>query len=89
LIGCLGYKDARKIDETPVYCLDTETYAMSRLETYGDAPGWIFKHEAEVDRRNSEIRDWGGSVSQMDDTLSANGREYALSLPDGIWRTIL
>jgi hypothetical protein len=88
LIGCLGYKDARKFDETPVYCLDTETYSMSRLETYADAPGWIFKHEAEFDRRNNEIRVWGGSVLRPDETVCANEREYVLSLANGAWRSI-
>lgn len=88
LVGCLGYKDARAIGETPVYRLNVDTYAISRLESYGDCPGWIFKHEAEFDRANNEIRVWGGSVLQPDDTMASNSHEYALSLSSEIWRVV-
>jgi hypothetical protein len=68
--------------------LNTDTLAISPLETFGDNPGWIFKHEAEYNRINNEIRVWSGSVSQSDGTMAANSREYALSLSTAIWRMV-
>lgn len=88
LIGCLGYKDDRKVGETPVYGLDIKTYTISRFETYGENPGWLFKHEAVFDRTRNEIRVWGGSVLHGDDDPSPNVREYALSLSDETWRVV-
>ena len=88
LIGRLGYKDARIAGETPVYCLDINTLAVSQLDTFGDNPGWIFKHQADFDRTNEEIHVWDGSVLQPDETMVANVHEYALSLSGRIWRVI-
>ena len=61
LIGCIGYQGERRRGQTPVYALDLDGYRISESETSGEAPGWISKHEASVDR-NGEIVVRGGSI---------------------------
>ena len=59
LIGSLGYRDARRPGETPVYRLDTTTMQITALQTSGDSPGWISDHTAEyVPTRGANRRSW-------------------------------
>jgi hypothetical protein len=55
IIGCLGYVERRKPDFTPVYKLNIKTWAISRLETTGDCPGWIWNHKAELEPERNRI----------------------------------
>ncbi|HEX5124237.1 MAG TPA: ankyrin repeat domain-containing protein [Rhodanobacteraceae bacterium] len=48
LIGSLGYLGTREYGRTPVFALDTKSLRIERIETKGEAPGWIFKHHAEA-----------------------------------------
>lgn len=48
VIGGLGYPEARRIGETPVYALHVRDFSMRRLAVTGEAPGWIYKHRAET-----------------------------------------
>ncbi|HZF54428.1 MAG TPA: ankyrin repeat domain-containing protein [Polyangiaceae bacterium] len=68
VIGSLGYLGARRYGETPVYRLDVRTLRMDRLDTRGEAPGWVYKHRAAAVSPR-EIRVWGGTV------VTANGSE--------------
>jgi len=60
VIGCLGHPRQRVVGHTPVYALDTKTLAISRVETTGDAPGWLFKHEATLSDDGTTITVRGG-----------------------------
>jgi ankyrin repeat protein len=60
IIGRLGYQGTRAVDETRVYRLDLNTFAIERVEISGDNPGWIHGHRA-ARAGNSEIRVWGGT----------------------------
>jgi len=61
LIGSLGYPGSRRFGETPVYRLDIRTLRVDRLDTGGEAPGWIYQHRA-VAAPPHGIRVWGGIV---------------------------
>ena len=66
VIGSLGYYGTRRYGTTPVYRLDTRTFRMERLETEGEAPGWIYKHRAQR-AASGQIRIWGGRVVTRED----------------------
>jgi hypothetical protein len=61
VIGSLGYVGAFRYGETPVYRLDLRTLRIDRLDTGGEAPGWIYSHRA-APAGQSEIRVCGGTV---------------------------
>lgn len=44
IIGSIGYGDARRVGETPVYALSLQDYSMRRVATTGGPPGWISRH---------------------------------------------
>lgn len=46
VIGRLGYRESRTPGVTPVFALDTKTYRISSIKTYGHNPGWIHGHHA-------------------------------------------
>jgi hypothetical protein len=61
VIGALGYRTARRYDQTPVYRLNVNTLRIERLDAGGEAPGWIYGHRAQaVD--DHAIRIWDGRV---------------------------
>jgi ankyrin repeat protein len=67
LIGALGYQGSRRFGETPVYRLDIRTLRINRLDTGGEAPGWIYQHRA-VAVPPHGIRVWGGIVVNSSDS---------------------
>jgi ankyrin repeat protein len=62
IIGGLGNQGSRRLGETPVYRLDTDTLQIRRIETTGKPPGWISRHRA-VLASPHEIRVWGGKIA--------------------------
>ncbi len=88
VIGRLGYGGTRVEGETPVYSLDTKTFAFKKIITTGNAPGWIYKHRTEK-ISNEVLRVRGGIIvtgrgdkESHDDNL----REFVLDVRSGIWR---
>lgn len=77
IIGGLGYPDARRAGSTPIYRLNLDRMRMEKLPSYGEAPGWIWGHQAVLapDRRAILVR--GGDV------WTTNG-ETAKS--QGVWK---
>jgi hypothetical protein len=63
IVGGLGYQRSRRAGSTPVYSLDLADYHISKLHTKGENPGWIFKHQADLET-NGVIKIWGGDVIQ-------------------------
>lgn len=60
IVGNLGYVQDRG-DVTPVYRLELNTLAISKVEIDGDDPGWINRHAAEAKGDDIiEIMDHGG-----------------------------
>ncbi|BAZ40570.1 ankyrin [Calothrix sp. NIES-4101] len=46
IIGCLGYRNERICEYTPVYRLNCHTFNIEKVETNGEKPGWISQHQA-------------------------------------------
>ena len=88
IVGCLGYGDDRRPGHTPVYRLDLASYQISVISTTGQAPGWLFRHEAEVDA-NGTITVRGGEITQELDIAKRSKRnieEFTLDTGSWIWR---
>lgn len=88
VIGCLGYPDERRSGHTPVYTLDLTDYHISTMETSGEMPGWIFKHEAEFSSKGF-ITIRGGEIHPgADRWFRRNVEEYALDIQTAKWRRL-
>jgi hypothetical protein len=83
LIGNLGYPDDRIPGTTQVLKLDTETWQISKMETSGEAPGWIHRHEASWRRQENTIVVSGGL--RYGDQILENFNDYKLCLESLIW----
>lgn len=82
IIGNVGYQDQRRPGETPVYLLDLATFAIRRLATHGDPPGWIGRHSARAEGQRVIVS--GGQVL-VDDTFVENIDDWCLDLDEGRW----
>ncbi len=85
VIGSLGYKDERQYGRTPVYRLDLNTWSFSVVAARGDAPGWIYRHQARLSAPG-EIEISGGEVLRAPDNRAANMDVFVLDLAQGQWR---
>lgn len=89
LIGSLGYLDLRRDGYTQVFRLETTTCRIERIETSGDNPGWISRHQAGSDPCGREVWVRGGQVwNAIDGSLIPNAATYALSLGSLTWRRL-
>jgi hypothetical protein len=61
IIGSIGYKHERIYHETPVYRLHCDTFIIEEVETTGDNPGWISRHQADYQSPN-QISISGGDI---------------------------
>ena len=84
LIGNLGYPDDRKIGETQVLRLDSETREIFHQPTFGQNPEWLSKHLSVFDEASNSIRISGGNRFQG--RLVENFHEYELCLDSFIWK---
>jgi ankyrin repeat protein len=84
VIGSLGYSGTRRFAETPVFRLDTESMRMERLTTTGSAPGWIYKHRADLISATA-IRVTGGFCVN-DGGEVPNDAEFIFDLATLHWR---
>ena len=88
LIGSLGYGGRRQDGRTQVLALDVKTLAVEALETGGDGPGWLSRHEAEPEPGGNAIRVGGGRVSVgcgKDGSYHPNRRSFRLDLRTLRW----
>lgn len=67
IIGRLGHNAARLVGTTPVYRLDLPSLHISRVETRGEAPGWIHAHSAKLGDDGVHIEIEGGERWHGDD----------------------
>lgn len=88
IVGGLGYPEDRLFGETPVHVLDISTLKMSRMATSGQAPGWIFNHEAELDRNGRLFVRQGETYWDKNEYSRRNIEDYGLDLNSGEWRRL-
>jgi hypothetical protein len=88
IIGGLGYKNERLFGNTPVYALDLSDLHIEKVETAGQMPGWISKHEAEIDdsggitiRGGQIVREYRGGQLFL-----RNLENYSLDLASKTWQ---
>ncbi len=88
IVGALGYCGRRNYGYTQVCRLDLATFAIERLETSGDAPGWIHEHRAiHVSPREIHIR--GGLIvtgDGDDEAHTHNEKSFVLDTERLLWR---
>jgi ankyrin repeat protein len=90
IIGNLGYPETREAFgyETPVFRLHTGDWHIERVETQGESPGWIYKHQAKPD--GDRIRVFQGKHYALSEAGEGkiHGLEgsYSLDLASGTWR---
>ncbi len=85
IVGCLGYVDQRCPAETPVYRLCCDTWRIEKMKTRGDAPGWIFKHEAMLIAPRRILIRGGCVVTDADQEPIENTEAYELDLDEMVW----
>ena len=91
VIGSLGYSAHRQPGFTPVYSLDTTTFAIEPVATNGPMPGWIFEHEAELDTDGRGIVVKGGQTmieQEGSQIFRTNLEEFRLDLADLRWQQL-
>lgn len=86
IVGAFGNPDERKPGVTQVYVLDLATFAITRKECVGAAPGWLHRHKATFDAADNAIVVTGGQIDTGDDerNLIENIDDWKLHL--GNWR---
>jgi ankyrin repeat protein len=89
IVGSTGYSGTRQYGTTPVHCLNAKSFRIDRLQTLGEAPGWISGHRA-VRTSANEIRISGGKILSHDgdrETCASNERSFVLDIERLVWRT--
>jgi len=88
VIGGLGYKESRQAGNTSVYSLDTSGYQISKIETTGENPGWLSRHEAVLDSQGLITVTGGKLIDRKGDRerYRRNCEDYTLDLESRAWR---
>jgi len=87
VIGCQGNLKERRPGFTPVYSVDAKSYRISEVITSGTAPGWIFKHTADL-LAETVISVRGGQLVELKDgkqKFTRNNDVFSLDLKTGTW----
>ena len=66
-----------------MFRLDLTTFAIDRVQTHGDVPGWIGRHQAEYIRSENAIVLTGGTVAEDERTWTPNSDTFSLALESG------
>lgn len=91
IVGSLGYQGTRQFGSTPVHALDLATFRITRLNTSGEAPGWIYKHRAILADSN-ELIITGGKVVTTNgerELHTDNHGVFALDVRQLTWRKVV
>jgi ankyrin repeat protein len=92
IIGNLGYTNSRISEETPVYKLNWQSFRMARVDTTGNKPGWINRHQAFYHEPSNTIHISGGfiwqEIDEQTDKYGENHLNYVLDLTTLEWSQI-
>lgn len=83
VVGNLGYPDDRNSENTQVFRLNTKSWQMDRVHTFGHRPGWIHGHTATFSDHDNAILVSGGKI--CGERILENLEDYQLSLDDLSW----
>lgn len=86
LIGGLRYPKDRSPGTCTVFRLDTTTFAIERVVTSGDGPGWLFHHTAELHAHGITVRG-GEQIDYREEkqVTTRNVEEYRLDTESWTW----
>lgn len=87
IIGSVGYTDTRQVGFTPVYRLHTQTFRIEEVDTSGEMPGWISRHEAVYDADTNHIIISGGQLTDAH-TFITQPHTYQLDLKTLVWERV-
>jgi hypothetical protein len=88
IVGGLRYGWMRTPGRTTVYALDPEGLAIAPVPTTGDAPGWIYDHEAALADDGATLVLRGGKRAvdrEGGQAIVENIDDWALDLARGVW----
>lgn len=88
VIGSAGYYGEREYGRTPVYRLDTKTFAIERIDCGGESPGWIYSHRASR-VSDAKIEVTSGTLVTSDgdaESHTTNERAFVLDVKSRKWR---
>jgi hypothetical protein len=86
VIGCVGYRDDRLEGQTPVYRVNCSTFRIDKVETHGEGPGWISRHQTNLDKAGEHLLVCGGKVQRSGcSRLQPNRKDFRLGLKDFRW----
>ncbi len=91
IIGSLGYPEDRSPSLTSVFRLDTADYRIEGVETKGESPGWIHKHQSEYLKEEGVIELTGGELlfrRGEAERFRDNFDTYHLQVAEGFWHRI-
>jgi hypothetical protein len=88
IIGNLGYDEERQPGTTPVFVLNLTNFEISRSETSGTSPGWLFKHWATLSADCRSIVVSGGKIQSADGHGRENIDDWVLHLEDFRWEKL-
>ena len=90
IIGCIGYPSDRRNGETPVYLLHLNGYRISALQTSGENPGWISKHEAYIGPNGSITVSGGSTLVEKNGEwrVRRNFDDYEFNPRSLVWRRL-
>ena len=84
LIGSLGYPENRRIGETQVLLLDTDSFEIRVAPSIGNRPGWIHNHSAQLSDDGQSILIQGGQVLNEQGFVE-NIDDWSWSINEGRW----
>ena len=87
VIGCLGYAAQRCPGETPVYVLDTSSFQMRQLECFGNMPGWLHEHRAQL-VAPGVVEVWGGKRCMENGEWQPVPGRWRLDLAQCQWQAV-
>lgn len=86
IIGCLGYPDDRIAGITPVYRLSLDNWRIERMMTYGESPGWLHRHSAQLSEDGQSVVVSGGICwLGANRSMIENIDSWSLDVNSGHW----
>jgi ankyrin repeat protein len=86
IIGNLGYREQRQPGITPIFRVHCGTWAIERVHSRGENPGWIHDHKATLVAESQILISGGKVVAEVDQDLVDNSIGYVLNLNTFTWR---
>lgn len=89
LIGSLGYPEDRRIGQTQMLAVDCRDWSISRIDSHGQSPGWLHKHQAAMQGDGAAILVTGGLVCRsVQASLIENIDDWLLHLDGWRWERL-